>query len=51
MRRRIARRRHRLVYCRVRAIAPTFYFLCISYTIAKGDRTNGLLLMHFTYNP
>ncbi|WP_334708115.1 hypothetical protein [Nostoc sp.] len=28
----VARRRHRLVYCRVSAIAKTVYFLYISHT-------------------
>ncbi|MEH2413984.1 hypothetical protein [Nostoc sp.] len=40
----------RLVYCRVRAIAPTVYFLSISQTIFKGDRYNALFLVHLTDN-
>ncbi|MEI1378191.1 hypothetical protein PQG02_09470 [Nostoc sp. UHCC 0926] len=32
------------------AITPTVYFLCILQIIFKGDRYNGLLLMHLTHN-
>ncbi|MEH1813388.1 MAG: hypothetical protein V7K26_22575 [Nostoc sp.] len=40
MRHRTARRRHRLVYCRVRAIATTVYFFyCDVYDRLFGDRT------------